>query len=1229
MDTIFLGADTKTYEKYKMKTFDEVRDLILSSDDGFLNRLRTRVKSDKIKVKKVKANIEAFLEYFDSLTIKKEKAVYDIKIISDEKIPIEFIYHMADIHIDTKLDRSLEYQHVFQRLYEKLRQENRNGIIVLVGDILDKKLSLQPECIITTLNFFKELASICPVIVIAGNHDMIEHNPDRVDSLTAILHEKNIPNLHYLKESGVYQYNNCLFGVSSLLDGKFVSASDIADCEGSIKIGLWHGTVDTSKNLVGFELCGNKLLEDFDGYDICCLGDVHNYQYLNDSKTIAYSSSLVCQNYGEANDPYHGYLRWNLVDKSSDYQIIENDYMHMSFTLRENKIMIGKIMYDLTEFKFGDLPKSGKFRVKYDRNTDPLVVEQFMDIIRNNTESPTFDKKPMMEKITELNQEQVTKSTVNDHLIEYCQKKGFDIESIIKEITNINPNILIKENKKVSQWKLLSIKFDNMFGYGENNAIDFTRFPLNEVVGIYAKNGWGKSSLIDIILFMLFGRTSRSSPTQRSDQVPTFLIHADCNSFKGEITLSIGSDIFCIKKSGKKIDEKRTKVEVSFYQNGIDKSDEHRLKTEAVITDLIGSYKDFISTSVSLQSHNDSFKDKSQTEKKEFLTRMLKLDLLSDIHKDVEKETKNIDKQYAIVEDKIKNINLLQIEEDIQSFKICLENILNNINNTTQAIQDQKQLLELNQQKLHPVSSVKSINAEIENNQKLLEKCFVENKEFKLISREIEILKLHEHVETTKCQLLSKLHQTSHILTMKEDTLLEEYEKYKKYNPPELQNKITQNGYSILEYKRQITTQTHIDDFDISDTIIIEKELEEYINIETEYEEYVSSKKQLENDLKMCISFKEKLDKHEYNPECEFCVNNPLVKEFKTWSDKIPGYQESLLKLEENNVCEKKSIYEDLTRKLQIIISSHARNEIKILLQENTELLRIIKQKEKLELEMKALQNKKTKEEIQELVRTDLYDEFRKEKIEFDKIREMSTKKELLQDKIKQAQEDLKLSQENELIYNQIKKLQTDIINLQEVLNSNYAEQNNLTNSLQNAEQKQYKYKLDLAQKESLEERKHLYNQLSLITSKNGLSLYMLEYYLPLITETVNKIIEPYINRTISLSLDNKKDAIEMNAFTNDKFCVNVFSGAESFITDLAFKITLGYYSVVSKTSMIFIDEAMSCLDADKIKNIETFLEFLKSHYECSFMITHIQGVKEHTPHTIEINKVGNKSYIV
>jgi len=326
---------------------------------------------------------------------------------------------------------------------------------------------------------------------------------------------------------------------------------------------------------------------------------------------------------------------------------------------------------------------------------------------------------------------------------------------------------------------------------------------------------------------------------------------------------------------------------------------------------------------------------------------------------------------------------------------------------------------------------------------------------------------------------------------------------------------------------------------------------------------------------------------------------------------------------------EKKQYYNRLVTRINIIKSSYNRNKISELTKENAENLKLINRGKLLELEIKALENASIRGEINQLSKDDtLYAELRKEKKEFDKIKELKQRREYLVGKIEQTKESLCLSQENEETLQKIKELQKKIIQLQEMLNTNQMEKMNLTGLLQNAEQKKYKLKIATEEKETLFERKELYNNLSLITSKNGLSLHMLEYYLPLITETVNKIIEPYINRTIGLSLDTKKDAIEMNAFTNDKSCVNVFSGAESFITDLAFKITLGYYSAVSKTSMIFIDEAMSCLDAEKIKNIETFLEFLRTHYDCSFLISHIQEMKQHTPNTIEINKIGNKSYI-
>ena len=47
-----------------------------------------------------------------------------------------------------------------------------------------------------------------------------------------------------------------------------------------------------------------------------------------------------------------------------------------------------------------------------------------------------------------------------------------------------------------------------MFSYGENNFVDFTK--LNGIVGIFAPNASGKSSLLDALSFCLFDTSSKS-----------------------------------------------------------------------------------------------------------------------------------------------------------------------------------------------------------------------------------------------------------------------------------------------------------------------------------------------------------------------------------------------------------------------------------------------------------------------------------------------------------------------------------------------------------------------------------------------------------------------------------------------------------------------------------------------------------------------------------------------
>jgi DNA repair exonuclease SbcCD nuclease subunit len=147
-------------------------------------------------------------------------------IILDSNNIINKIFHISDIHI-RRYDRHIEYETVFNSLYKYLNTNNDNSLIVITGDVLHAKDNLTPDCVIKCYKFLKSLADIRPVILIAGNHDMVESNKTIKDSIDAILSSRDIDNLYYLKNSGIYKYGNIIFGASSLLDNQFIKADMI------------------------------------------------------------------------------------------------------------------------------------------------------------------------------------------------------------------------------------------------------------------------------------------------------------------------------------------------------------------------------------------------------------------------------------------------------------------------------------------------------------------------------------------------------------------------------------------------------------------------------------------------------------------------------------------------------------------------------------------------------------------------------------------------------------------------------------------------------------------------------------------------------------------------------------------------------------------------------------------------------------------------------------------
>ena len=98
-------------------------------------------------------------------------------------------------------------------------------------------------------------------------------------------------------------------------------------------IGLYHAPIIGATTDIGYEFTESTSLEHFEGCDMVMLGDIHKRQSFNYKGTpIAYSSSLVQQNFGESVDK-HGFLLWDLQSKTFDEYDIETNYGFYQFKI--------------------------------------------------------------------------------------------------------------------------------------------------------------------------------------------------------------------------------------------------------------------------------------------------------------------------------------------------------------------------------------------------------------------------------------------------------------------------------------------------------------------------------------------------------------------------------------------------------------------------------------------------------------------------------------------------------------------------------------------------------------------------------------------------------------------------------------------------------------------------------------------------------------------------------
>ena len=80
------------------------------------------------------------------------------------------------------------------------------------------------------------------------------------------------------------------------------------------------------------------------------LGDIHLFQYLNEEKTIAYSSSVVQQNFGESIEG-HGYLIWDTTTDTHEFIQVDNSFIFINAII-ENGKLINEIEFNKYQYNY-------------------------------------------------------------------------------------------------------------------------------------------------------------------------------------------------------------------------------------------------------------------------------------------------------------------------------------------------------------------------------------------------------------------------------------------------------------------------------------------------------------------------------------------------------------------------------------------------------------------------------------------------------------------------------------------------------------------------------------------------------------------------------------------------------------------------------------------------------------------------------------------------------------
>lgn len=1055
--------------------------------------------------------------------------------------PIEYIIHLSDIHIRL-LKRHDEYREVLNTLYwmiddfliDNLFPET---LIVITGDLLHTKTDISPEMYVLLTEYLTKLSSKCPLIIIPGNHDLNLLNPKRLDAISPIVDSISSSKIIFSKYSEIFKINNLYFHHYSVLDDKH----QVTLIPNEYNIALYHGPIQTAKTDTGFvvDLDTYKNTSFFDGFDIALLGDIHMHQQLQEynattnKPTMAYASSLIQQNYGESYRN-HGFLLWTIQDRNFKFNEVfnntgfftyygENDVFDFEH-LHPNNVRIRVEAKNCSSKSIKDLENM----IRKDKNVLEFIVKSSEDELINNS--------ILSSKILDISKTENQNKLITDFFIDTDIEVSKDkIESIYKLNEKLNGSISDDLMPRNIKWTPKTLKFNNIFAYGEENFINFE--SLKGIQGMFAPNASGKTSAFEVLCFALFDKTPRAF---KGDHI----LNAQKNECSCELIFIVDENEYKIIRRGTRKTNKTVKVDVNFERfnkttkeweslNGVD-----RRSTNAIIRSYVGEYEYYILTHFSAQGMSETFISKGQTDKKDLFNQFMGLiifEKLNDIAIEKKKElqikyeelTSNGKISYnSLIEDVTKLID--DIDDKL------VKNTLN-IDNINKLILDHDQTIEELQKILYSLPTYNGPTYEIVSE-------LAYNLGVKLNKIDNQLISINTKLEAIVNE--ESVFPNNHVIDSEYDM-----------------KKVELSSYN-----------------------------QSYRALDLEYN-------RLKDKLNSSKITREHLSRHKYDPNCEFCINNELVKEAIKITNEIGEIEkkldESLQNL--NKISEKILVLEPQIKHTDKLISDNYEFD-KIRLKWKTEKLSLQSSLDRLKAE-----------------RLLLYDKLHGEvNIQLKWFEDHANDEIIRQNTIESI----------EKVKKQKKELNIELRNL-----TSYQVQ--LLTSQNNCKSDKISHENDL--KKSTE----YLNELDLLdlylkaVGRNGIPYWLITQSISSIEKKINDILSHVVDFTISMELEGTYINVYI-VYSDDKIWpIELASGMEKFISSLAIRVTLMDISMLPRSSFLIIDEGFGSLDSDGLIAVMDMLNILKLKFDFIVLISHLDSMKDIVDNIIEIKKLNEFSNII